>query len=68
MNIRKKMLECQTKCPTKKKNIHLVDEKKRSTSDHKEQPNRFYRISGYFGVGKFWRICSKIGIGNFGAS
>ena len=27
-----------------------------------------YSISGYFGVGKFWRICSKIGMGNFGAS
>ena len=27
-----------------------------------------YRISGYFGVGKFWRICSEIGTGNFGAS
>ena len=27
-----------------------------------------YRISGYFGVGKLWRICSEIGIGNFGAS
>ena len=26
-----------------------------------------YRISGYFGVGKFWRICSEIGIEKFGA-
>ena len=32
MNVWQKMLECQTKCPTKKyKNIHFVDEKKQNT-------------------------------------
>ena len=35
MNVRQKMLECRTKCPTEIiKNINLMDEKKRSISDH----------------------------------
>ena len=39
-----------------------------STWNGKKLQGSLYRISGYFGVGKFWRICSEISIGNFGAS
>ena len=38
IHVRQKILQCRTKCPTEnRKKFHLMDEKKRNTSDHKGQ-------------------------------